>query len=881
MNPVVLSVFWNSEKNDGRIENVVQYLTDELYYWNCYNCGKVYRESVGDFLAKIVTNKGSQFNKKCPDCKVIRNIPELVLNDLIKDLEELNFVADEFEKEHREQEFITRCPICGKIHSVKIRSIRRNQSFVCTKCKEKYGGYKFESGVPIRDICPDVEPYWGTTNRHSFLNTYPLVCSQPFDLICPVCGKSHTKSYEAIKRNGAMCEQCARVKHIIRDNGSLFDNYPLLAEMWDRGNNSKSSKEIPPSSTLTGEFVCIEGGVPHSFVRQVSVMRGAFDKGSNGCPICANREVYTGVNDFATKFPNAVGYWDYDGNALPPEKSLVTIQSKFAMICPRCGKKHTKRSDGVERNGAYCERCSQILSKLEKVKSFKEAYPVAAKMWDDCDNYIKSDFLTVQSQEKGKFLCPGGRYPGKPHVFIRSVQAVVHSIETSKKSKKDVDRRYNGCPVCAGFVVVTGINDFKTMCPNISKLWDYSKNKQKPEDVYYLSEKKYHFICPEGHEFSRDLRHAVRSEEIDFTGCPVCKGKEVRPGVNDIATTHKHMMKYWDYKINEIDPTTVSAGSNKLIKSHCRFCGNVYETSVFNWVNGLVVACPNCRKRQYSAAEKELCEEIRSWGIEVKENVHLTDDGRTYDMFIPEKNIAIEYNGLYYHSDAVREDVDFHFNKCADCLQVGIELIQVWEDDYLLKRDIVLNTLRERLGVADKKAVDGNECNLYLVDSEESGEFLNKYCLKGAVLGTASIGLYTPEDELVSLIVIDYRKEKQELFLKRFVTSCNVLNSLNIFLECLKEEYPDAKGITVITSNSETFGDIYKSSGFVTKEFIKPDFMYLYNNKREHKLRFSKERFMSDPNLFYEEGMTESELAYVNGIPRVYDAGKIRWYKEL
>lgn len=881
MNPVVLSVFWNSEKNGGRLENVVQYITDDLYYWNCYNCGKVYRESVGSFLAKMISVKGSQFNKKCPDCRVVRNISELTLNNLIKDLEELNFVADEFEKEHREQEFITRCPICGKMHSVKIRSIRRNQSFVCTNCKGKHGGYKFESGVPIKDICPDVEPYWGKTNRHSFLNTYPLVCSQPFDLICPVCGKRHTKSYEAIKRNGAVCEQCARVKHIIRDNGSLFDNYPVLAEMWDRGNNNKSSKEIPPSSTLSGEFVCIEGGVPHKFVRQVSVMRSAFDKGSNGCPICANREVYTGVNDFATKFPKAVGYWDYDGNDLPPEKSLVTNQTKFSMICPRCGKIHTKRSDGVERNGAYCERCSQILSRLDKVESFREAYPVAAKMWDDCDNHIKSDSLTVQSQEKGKFLCPGGRYPGKPHIFIRSVQAVVHSIEASKKSKKEDCKKYNGCPICAGFVVSTGINDFKTMCPNLTKLWDYSRNKRKPEDVYYLSEKKYHFICPEGHDYSKDLLHMARSEKIGATGCPVCKGKEVRPGVNDVATTHKHMMRYWDYNINELDPTTVTAGSNKLIKSHCRFCGKVYETKVYDWVNSLVVACPNCRKRQYSAAEKELCEEIRSWGIEVQENVHLTGDGRTYDIFIPEKNIAVEYNGLYYHSDIIRPDKDYHFKKCSDCLECGIELIQIWEDDYTLKRDIVLRLLKSKLGVSDLRKVNARDCSVFIPQKDEIKPFLEENHIQGYVSGSKYIGLYTVEDELVALMVLEWHKDNKELLIKRYVTSCNVRGGFSKILSLLKEEYPEATGVYTFSDNTISFGDLYKSNGFRSVAFIEPDYSYLVNNVRVHKFNYRKSRFKSDHNLYYEEGMTEAELAYVNGIPRVYDAGKIRWYKEL
>lgn len=722
------------------------------------------------------------------------------------------------------------------------------------------------------DLFPEIEQYWGK-NFLPHNKTVPIIYKQQFNLVCPVCGKSHKKSYEAIKRNGATCEQCARVKYILRNTGSLFDNYPVLAEMWDRGNNPKSSREIPPSSTLTGEFVCIEGGVPHKFVRQVSVMRSAFDKGSNGCPICANREVYTGVNDFATKFPNAVGYWDYDGNALPPEKSLVTNQTKFAMICPRCGKRHTKRSDGVERNGAYCEQCAAVRNKLSENNSLFINYPVVAKMWDNGDNNIKSKELTVSSQVVGNFMCPGGRYPGRPHVFIRSVGSVVNSIKKGSE--------YNGCPVCAGFAVATGVNDFKTMCPNLSKLWNYSRNIDEPEDVFYLSEKKYHFICPKGHSYCKDLLHMARSEKIGATGCPVCKGKEVRPGVNDIVTTHKHMMQYWDYSINELDPTTVSAGSNKIVKAHCRFCGDIYETSVFNWLNGLVVVCPNCRKRQYSAAEKELCEEIRSWGIDVEENVHLTGDGRTYDMYISSKKIAIEYNGLYYHSDSIRPDTDYHFKKCSDCLEQGIELIQIWEDDYNTKRDIVLRLLKSKLGVSDLRKVNARDCSAFIPQKDEIKPFLEENHIQGYVSGSKYIGLYTKEDELVALMVLEWHKDTNELLIKRYVTSCNVRGGFSKMLSLLKDEYPEATGVYTFSDNTISFGDLYKSNGFRSVAFIEPDYSYLVNNVRVHKFNYRKSRFASDPNLYYEEGMTEAELAYANGIPRVYDAGKIRWYKEL
>ena len=50
---------------------------------------------------------------------------------------------------------------------------------------------------------------------------------------------------------------------------------------------------------------------------------------------------------------------------------------------------------------------------------------------------------------------------------------------------------------------------------------------------------------------------------------------------------------------------------------------------------------------------------------------------------------------------------------------------------------------------------------------------------------------------------------------------------------------------------------------------------------REHKFNYRKARFRDDPNLLWRDGATESELARLNGLPRVWDAGKTRWVMEV
>lgn len=70
-------------------------------------------------------------------------------------------------------------------------------------------------------------------------------------------------------------------------------------------------------------------------------------------------------------------------------------------------------------------------------------------------------------------------------------------------------------------------------------------------------------------------------------------------------------------------------------------------------------------------------------------------------------------------------------------------------------------------------------------------------------------------------------------------------------------------------------------NGFESKQFLPPDYKYVVAGRRVHKFNYRKERFKSDPNLYYEEGLTEEELAEENGLIRVYDAGNIKWYKKL
>lgn len=881
--PVVIDLFWNEKLNGGRFENVFQVVDETQYYWNCYSCGKSFKATIGKLLKGMKSVSTCQLNYRNPSCTGnYRNYTDKDVLNLIKEDEELyNFVSKVFSEKHRELEVITRCPICGELHSVKLRSINRSGSFICKKCQVRYGGRTFDVHKTVDQYAPGIEEYWSSKNKFDYRHSHPLCYRHPFYVICPECGKESYKSLEAIMNTGAVCETCARLNSRLDNVGSLMDNYPVLGKMWDEGGNSKPASRVLPNADIIGRFACRgrDGDKPLHYFSSVvySVVNGYKGKGLIGCPVCVNRELYTGVNDFATQFPELVQYWDYEENESIPDKTICNNYTSYALICPTCGKTSIKQLDMIRSGGAYCSRCSAYNKRIQKGSSLRDWYPEIADMYDKSGrNTIPSDKIPHGSSEKCYFYCDGSRRGLKPHIFRKSLSAEIQAVKNNHKG--------NGCPICQGTVLAEGVNDFKTMNPEIAAQWDYELNDCAPEDVYFESEEKYHFVCKHGHKFVGDPKHLMRSKGTSSLGCPVCHGKEVIPGVNDIYTLFPKKMEEWLWNTNieepyNLDPRQVSQYSNRLGVFRCRNCGKLYETTVSNWINDAVVSCEDCRSRNWSYTEKEIAETIESWGIKIETQHPIC--GRKYllDIYVPDKKIAIEYNGLYWHSDAVRTDTYYHYNKYTACRREGISLYCIWEDDYKRNKGIVLRMLKRKLGVSTEARVNARDCEVYSEDYSDVKDFMNANHIQGAATGSFYITLRDKKtDVLRSVGVFKWvsKQNQEELSLVRYCTSGIVRGGFSKMISVvLSTYYPES--ITTFSDNAVSDGNLYKVNGFKPVKKLDPDYSYVVGNVRKHKFEYRLARFKKDPDLLYEEGMSESQLAKLNNLPRCWDYGKVKW----
>lgn len=568
--------------------------------------------------------------------------------------------------------------------------------------------------------------------------------------------------------------------------------------------------------------------------------------------------------------PDVIPYYTKDNKYpidLVPMFRKNANDNKIHLICPRCNKKHTKRLDAVERNGAYCNQCARIMLMCKRGESLRDEYSVVADMFDKGGNSISSSEVTSGSSSKYKFYCNGnGKL--KPHIFEKSLVEMVKAYVQGT----------SGCPVCAGFVTIKGINDFKTLQSDKAELWDYYNNNCNPEDIYYLSEKKCNFICPKGHKFTRDPRDMYyKSRGAKTRGCPICHGKQLVTGVNDLATLKPDIMQYWDYERNEVDPTKVTVYSNKEAWFKCVNCGKSYLTRIDQrcMTGGY---CVNCRARGWSNEEKELTSIIKSWNIPIQENAKIfVGSNRSVDIYIPSKDIAIEFNGLYWHCDEILKDTDSHFLKYQDCKDMGVQLIYVWEDDYLNKKEVVLNMLKRKLGISDEPKINARDCVVDYVDYDYIRNFVESNHIQGSCTGSI-YQILEYKEEIVAVAIYQTQPDGY-LNLRRFCTSAMIRGGFSKLISHIEQDFPAYLGIETFSDNGVSTGSLYKENGFKCVDSVQPDYMYVVNNIRVHKFNYRLKRFKTDSTLIYKEGLSERELAILNKLHRVYDAGKLKWRK--
>lgn len=180
--------------------------------------------------------------------------------------------------------------------------------------------------------------------------------------------------------------------------------------------------EVTAGSNRKLTFVCPD--CKQEFKAAVYSVVRSVDKGFTGCTVCAGRKVVRGVNDLATKCPEAAAMWS-SKNRLSASEVATQSGKKAFFKCHNCGQEFEARIhhvvDAVDNGHTGCPICAG-LKVVSSINDLASQCPEAAAMWSS-KNKLSASEVAVKSSKKAFFKC---RDCGQE--FEAAIQNVVRSV---------------------------------------------------------------------------------------------------------------------------------------------------------------------------------------------------------------------------------------------------------------------------------------------------------------------------------------------------------------------------------------------------------------------------------------------------------------------
>jgi len=519
------------------------------------------------------------------------------------------------------------------------------------------------------------------------------------------------------------------------------------------------------------------------------------------------------LEDAVVKFKEKHGNkYDYS-NAI-----YVNSQTKIEIICPEHGSFWQRPNDhiyyGCPKCGFRRDDYNMLMSTDEFIRQCREVHGLnTTKSSSDNLKYLKDS----GNFEHLKYSYEKTVYTGRDNYII--VTCKIHGDFNIKAYKH---KKGKGCPECYKLERYT---KEKERIIKIRKEFNY------PEcyDDLEIKDGKVSYVC---------TKHCTQNKiaKASFiTGKHACKmcDKERRTEMHD----NKYTTELFIEKSRKIFGDTYTY-DNVVYK---RSCDDVYITckehgdfrvTPNNHLKG--TGCPRCKPIR-SKAEEEIYRFIGD-GIQ-------NDRRSIYPLELDLRvgNLAIEYDGLMYHSfgeskyekfdNASKEDPNKHLIKTEMCENKGIHLLHIFENEWIYKKDIWKQIINQNLGIISPTNVD--KCTVKEISSKEAETFLENNHLMGYVESDIHIGLYRLDD-LIQVMTFRYLNNNFEL--TRMCNKLGIVAEFSKIFDFFKNTFkPDE--ITSYADRRWSDGSEYEKLGFKFSHYVKPKLFYFLPNTPKLELK--------------------------------------------
>ena len=292
-------------------------------------------------------------------------------------------------------------------------------------------------------------------------------------------------------------------------------------------------------------------------------------------------------------------------------------------------------------------------------------------------------------------------------------------------------------------------------------------------------------------------------------------------------------------------------------------------------------------KPSSSIYEEQIYEMLCKYNYSIIKHCKSIIDGYEIDIYIPEKKLAIEFNGSYWHSD-IYKDKYYHQQKTIECAKQGIQLIHIFEYEWLnTNKHKILCSLIDNILNKSVNIIYARKTIVKDIDKDKSNEFLDKYHLQGSTSSKINLGCYY-NDVLVGVLTLGKprfnHQYEYEIHRLCWCSNVRVVGGTEKLMKHFIHNYNPSSIITY-SDISKFTGNVYTRVGFKPIQpnpITEPNYVWVRTSDNEVLSRYQTQKHKLIEAGIGDKTQTEVDIMENAGFIRVYDSGNIRleWRKE-
>jgi hypothetical protein len=503
--------------------------------------------------------------------------------------------------------------------------------------------------------------------------------------------------------------------------------------------------------------------------------------------------------------------------------------------CPKCALEVIKIKTPAKLRGKYKYSLNALIEKFKEIHNNKYDYSL-----------VKNSSLS----DKSIIICPiHGEFKQLLGSHLRGFGCIKCSVLSHTKTIEEYSKETE--------------EYIKKAKLKHGNKYDYSKTK------YTGVKDKSTIICPIHGEFKQVLYNHLNGQ-----GCSKCG--HIKSYTHNKSSTIEFIekaLKVHDEKY-KYEKSIYGTNNNTKLVITCPIHGDFLQTP-HNHLKGF-----GCKKCIGIVSKEEDAVADLFHDIKIIRNSRSIIRPYELDIYLPDHKLAIEYSGIYWHSYSYKRSIMYryrHYDKHDMCKKFGIKLIQIIDNEWNNKKEIIISMLMSYVGKSIK--VHARKCDIIKLSDEEFNDFMTNTHIQGNTNTNIKIGLKLNGELMCAM---GFNKNKNhEWEISRFSNKLNhsVVGGASKILSHFCSEF---KPKTIMSYANRRFsnGNLYEKLGFKLINITKPNYFYVKHSKIFSRQQFQKHK-LSKKLKNFDPSLSESQNMFDNGYKKYWDAGHYKYLLTL